>query len=362
MKDRDKLDSEKGKVSDNHNPKGNNFHAEEIDALSRLNEMCNDKMDKVDDEESNKTNKESDVVTERQPAFNDKMNVAKRINKPKWKIFGWSIFVALFVSVLCIVLYSNSVKSEGKSKNTHDVKYVRLIINNLPDHAVVKINGKTKQVWNQRAEFNGLQSGKHNVKITKRGYEDYETELDLREAHVVVDTIEMIVKPVVKGVVTQAPYMVGDYYYDGKKEGVVFYVSNGGYHGKIVSLQGAKLNWGTDESFLYTCSDSDGRNNMTYIKSQNNWEERFPAFAWCASLGDEWYLPAKKEFEQLRKNRYDVNEGLDCVGVVLDDNLYWTSSVDLNESEKALSASSYTDYWTSSSRKFRYFVRAIAAF
>ena len=35
---------------------------------------------------------------------------------------------------------------------------------------------------------------------------------------------------------TSGPYKVGDYYNDGTKEGIVFVVYDGGYHGKIVSL------------------------------------------------------------------------------------------------------------------------------
>ncbi|MBQ5751895.1 MAG: SUMF1/EgtB/PvdO family nonheme iron enzyme, partial [Bacteroidaceae bacterium] len=36
---------------------------------------------------------------------------------------------------------------------------------------------------------------------------------------------------------TSAPYKIGDYYNDGTKEGIVFEISNGGYSGKIVSLE-----------------------------------------------------------------------------------------------------------------------------
>ena len=36
---------------------------------------------------------------------------------------------------------------------------------------------------------------------------------------------------------TSAPYQVGDYYNDGVKDGIVFEVSEGGMHGKIISMR-----------------------------------------------------------------------------------------------------------------------------
>ena len=47
---------------------------------------------------------------------------------------------------------------------------------------------------------------------------------------------------------TRGPYKVGDYYNDGTKEGIVFVVYDGGYHGKIVSLDEGKEKWAVDSA------------------------------------------------------------------------------------------------------------------
>lgn len=38
--------------------------------------------------------------------------------------------------------------------------------------------------------------------------------------------------------------------------------------------------------------------NQRKIMSVAGWREKYPAFAWCAGLGDGWYLPAIEELEK----------------------------------------------------------------
>ena len=86
--------------------------------------------------------------------------------------------------------------------------------------------------------------------------------------------------------VTDGPYKVGDYYNDGTKEGIVFEVYDGGWHGKIVSLDYSKEQWAVDavyENATGATSKTAGMNNMNRIKKLPNWKENYPAFAWCAS-------------------------------------------------------------------------------
>ena len=95
--------------------------------------------------------------------------------------------------------------------------------------------------------------------------------------------------------VTGGPYKVGDYYNDGTKEGIVFEVYDGGWHGKIVSLNYSEEQWAVDavcRNATGATSETGGMNNMNRIKKLPNWKENYPAFAWCASLGSGWYLPA----------------------------------------------------------------------
>lgn len=130
--------------------------------------------------------------------------------------------------------------------------------------------------------------------------------------------------------VTGAPYKVGDYYNDGIKEGIVFVVYDGGYHGKIVSIDESRELWVGEtvcENVTAATSKGDGMGNMNKIKRQPNWKTNYPAFAWCASLGDGWYLPAVDELLLIYENKSIINRKLNekGYGEVVDE-LYWSST------------------------------------
>ena len=97
---------------------------------------------------------------------------------------------------------------------------------------------------------------------------------------------------------TTAPYKVGDYYNDGTKEGIVFVVYDGGIHGKIVSLDESEKEWTVSDIFnnsIGAKAKGGGMGNMNKIRKQYKWKKKYPAFAWCVSLGKNWYLPAIDE-------------------------------------------------------------------
>ena len=143
-------------------------------------------------------------------------------------------------------------------------------------------------------------------------------------------------------------YRVGDYYDDDKKQGVVFEVSADGKHGKIVSLTESAdgFEWAVDNNFgtfFNQDNPSDnligadnkhfGSNNMSKVRKIANWREKYPAFAWCADLGEGWYLPA---IEELKKFTLDdavhdaVNRTLAAKGKELKSKgeleWYWSST------------------------------------
>ena len=138
-------------------------------------------------------------------------------------------------------------------------------------------------------------------------------------------------------------YKIGDYYDDGKKQGVVFDVSADGKHGKIVSFTESddKLSWypeGFEKTLLVGAEDRfNGLNNMAKVKSIRGWRKRFPAFAWCVALGKDWYLPAIDELEKFSLNdeiRNIINRTLVEKGgeIILHENTdggmhpYWSST------------------------------------
>ena len=107
-------------------------------------------------------------------------------------------------------------------------------------------------------------------------------------------------------------YKVGDYYpnpginvsdADAVKtvEGIVFCVTDDGVHGKIISLvESSGLKWNTTGGKDETLDDVDGTVNWNIIKSKDASFTNYPAFAWCASLGDGWYIPAINELLAVR--------------------------------------------------------------
>lgn len=134
-------------------------------------------------------------------------------------------------------------------------------------------------------------------------------------------------------------YKVGDYYNKDGKKGVVFWVDASGKHGKIVSLTGSGvLKWSSNENeqkkLIGANSETDGAYNMSVVKQISNWQSKYPAFKWCADLGEGWYLPAIEELKVFTLNsivRNAVNQTLaDKDGNEIPDigteHWYWSST------------------------------------
>ena len=111
---------------------------------------------------------------------------------------------------------------------------------------------------------------------------------------------------------TCGPYKIGDYYNDGVKDGIVFEVSAGGNHGKIVSINHSITDqiWYAglysdkySKSSIGVKSKADGAKNMEKIVSLADWAASYPAFRWCTELGEGWYLPAIEELVAIYNNK-----------------------------------------------------------
>lgn len=175
-------------------------------------------------------------------------------------------------------------------------------------------------------------------------------------------------------------YKVGDYYDDGKKQGVVFEVSADGKHGKIVSLLEGFTLWAVNKEFrtffnreipsrkrIGSDDKYNGANNMAKVKQIADWREKYRAFAWCADLGEGWYLPA---IEELKKFTLDdvvhdaVNRTLAVKGKELANKgefmFYW-SSTEYDDS-CAWYVFMFGGYTTSLSKSDLSYVRAVSAF
>jgi hypothetical protein len=80
-------------------------------------------------------------------------------------------------------------------------------------------------------------------------------------------------------------------------------------------------------------SRENGERNTKYIKSQENWEELYPAVVWCDNknaLGlSSWYLPAPTELAYAAQNVEAINatlveKGCEPIATGMNDS-YWSS-------------------------------------
>ncbi len=128
-------------------------------------------------------------------------------------------------------------------------------------------------------------------------------------------------------------YKEGDYYNMDGTEGVVFEVDSSGMHGKIMAMRDLpeELAWCLDDELGKVGAewDDDGMRNMEMIQQQPEWQQRYPAFAGCAALGEGWYLPSRKEFanlfevQRLLPKQQQTEIGFNHCHIV---DAYWTSS------------------------------------
>lgn len=119
----------------------------------------------------------------------------------------------------------------------------------------------------------------------------------------------------------EAPYRVGEYYNQNGKQGVIFELSADGKHGKILSMTQDYVKWAEQGSEskrnIKATNRTDGESNMSRVKSRAGWKSKYPAFKWCAELGEGWYLPAIDELKLFLLDDYlykVVNRALRCHG------------------------------------------------
>lgn len=143
-------------------------------------------------------------------------------------------------------------------------------------------------------------------------------------------------------------YYIGDNYSRNGKEGIVFYITDNGLHGKIVSEDETECAWSTEYVTTDANDENDGMANMKKIQAISGWHEKYPAFAWCADKGDGWYLPALNELKALYESK------------VIEPSWYWSSTeYDYLYAWFVGDGNGYTD---SGGKYYDNYVRAVYAF
>ena len=231
--------------------------------------------------------------------------------------------------------------------------YGSIMVDGNPINADVTLDGKP--VGQLPLKLDKILVGNHTLKLSKSGYNTHTQTVTVAEGKTATINATLTkqttatpptTSPTTTKGITSAPYKVGDYYNDGIKEGVVFEVSADGKHGKIVSMtQSAKtLKWASDTKeqmrLIGANSNTNGAVNMAKVKAVSDWKSKYPAFKWCADLGDGWYLPAIEELKKFTINdtiHNAVNRTLEAKG----GNTLYNKTV-------------YAWYWSSTEKDYRY--------
>ena len=189
--------------------------------------------------------------------------------------------------------------------------------------------------------------------------------LGVQLSHTTTQTVRTTSKQEVETVHSVKTYKVGDYYDDGKKQGVVFEVSDDGKHGKIVSLDQTEGCWYASGFFskkinVGASSKNVGKVNTGIVMSRDD-NKKFPAFAWCRDKGADWYLPSKDELSSLYRVKNQINKLLrDRCKEMINDNWYWSSTEGTEYCAWLVYMSNGHTY--NYFKDCNYYVRAVSAF
>ena len=197
-------------------------------------------------------------------------------------------------------------------------------------------------------------------KVFKSVAENVASLLGVQLSHTTTQTVRTTSKQEVETVHSVKTYKVGDFYDDGKKQGVVFDVSDDGKHGKIVSLDEKQLQWSTlSNGSIGVTSESDGQSNTDIVMSRSDYNN-YPAFAWCRGKGVDWYLPSQSELLSLYHVKNQINKVLrDRCKEMINDVCYWSST---ECGFCAWDVDMYSGYTGNVNKRYNFYVRAVSAF
>lgn len=148
-------------------------------------------------------------------------------------------------------------------------------------------------------------------------------------AYVTIDGITYKSNPTSFETAHEETYSIGDVYYsNGRAIGIVFYTTDGGLHGKIVSLtQKRNVKWDVNGAF----SSNAGCRNASDGSYNHMPNSSSPVASWISDLGAGWYCPARGELVTLAKQAKQVNVTMSNVGGDIIEGFYWSSTEYLSD-------------------------------
>lgn len=122
-------------------------------------------------------------------------------------------------------------------------------------------------------------------------------------------------------------YNFGDIVTINGTDGIVLYASEDIVY--LISVEESSQKWSTESVTTNATDCYYGLKNMETIQAIEGWETKYPAFKWCADLGEGWYLPAYYELRDIYNAKNTLNEALSANGyttLILSDSWYWSST------------------------------------
>ena len=186
-----------------------------------------------------------------------------------------------------------------------------------PLMADVTVDGKA--VGRTPIELSDILVGEHTVKVSKSGYSDYSQTVVVAEGKSVKINAELVkgAGPVIALHTPQPGYKVGDLVEVNGVKGIIFQTDTDQKKFKIVSVTESREYWSVKKILTRAIDKDNGANNMAKIKAIDSWQTLFPAFKWCADIGEDWYFPAINEVKSYCSdvvNKALINNGFDGWG------------------------------------------------
>ena len=110
---------------------------------------------------------------------------------------------------------------------------------------------------------------------------------------------------------TAAVCNIGDVVTIAGVQGVVFQTSP---QVKVVSVVTIESVWSKNSATIGATNWDDGKANMEKVQHLANWQSDYPAFSWCAELGEGWYLPAINELDAIYSQKEEIDKSLKANG------------------------------------------------
>ena len=194
-----------------------------------------------------------------------------------------------------------------------------LVVSGTPIAAEVTLDGKS--IGTMPIKKDKLLVGSHTLTISKSGYQTDTRTITIAEGkttteNVVLKKVEVQTqnqnqnKEQGSSLNASSGYNVGDLVNVNGVFGVVCQTSP---VLKVVSAAEGYLKWSTENKTTKADGMFSGNTNLSKIKSIPGWKSKYPAFEWCASLGEGWSLPSIDELKVIYNAKEKINSTLQSI-------------------------------------------------